>query len=114
MVKVFDRGDIICACLDPVLGSEMRGAMRPMLVLSKKEVNRTGMTFIAPITQGGNHARFAGFAVPLIGCGTETQGVVVVSNLRALDLSVRQPKFIERLDTVFVDDVLAKVRCLFD
>lgn len=38
---------------------------------------RLGLTVIAPITEGGNNARFNGFAVPLMGTGIETQDVVL-------------------------------------
>ncbi|UOG94041.1 MAG: hypothetical protein L3K52_15320 [Candidatus Thiothrix sulfatifontis] len=59
-----------------------------------------------PITQGGNLARVAGFAVPLMGSGTETQGVILVSAVRTLDLVGRGAKRIEIAPDSIVDEVL--------
>jgi mRNA interferase ChpB len=70
-MAVFERGDIVKACLNPTAGNELQG-MRLCLVLSPKAFNKLGLTLIAPITQGGNLARFKGFAVALMGNGTET------------------------------------------
>ena len=50
---------------DPASGHEQQGAGRPALVLSVQAFNQLGMTLVAPITQGGNFARYAGFSVPL-------------------------------------------------
>ncbi len=57
-MTIFDRGDIVRACLNPTAGNELQGDMRPCLVLSPKAFNKLGLTIIAPITQGGNYARF--------------------------------------------------------
>jgi mRNA interferase ChpB len=86
MVKqtVFARGDIVRVCLNPTAGREIKGQFRPCLVLSPKQFNRLGMTLIAPITQGGNYARVEGFTVTLMGTGTDTQGVVLISGIRWL------------------------------
>ena len=62
-MAVFDRGDIIVVNLEPVVGREMQGERRPALVLTTKEFNALGDVLIAPITQGGDHARFAAFAL---------------------------------------------------
>ena len=47
---------------DPASGHEQQGASRPALVLSVQAFSQLGMTLVAPITQGGNFARYAGFA----------------------------------------------------
>ena len=65
-MAVFDRGDIVNVPLDPALGHEQRGT-RPGLVLTTKEFNKLGDVLVAPITQGGDFARYAGFAVSLTG-----------------------------------------------
>ena len=90
-MAVFDRGDIVSVPLDPVLGHEQRGT-RPALVLTTKNFNRLGDVLVAPISQGGDHARYAGFAVTLTGSGCKTQGVVLVNKIRMLDLAARQAK----------------------
>jgi mRNA interferase ChpB len=103
----FERGDIVRVSLNPTVGREMQGDMRPALVLSTREFNNTvGTALVAPITQGGNLARVAGFAVPLMGSGTETQGVVLVSAVRTLDLVGRGAKRIETAPDSIVDEVL--------
>ena len=90
-MAVFDRGDIVSVPLDPVLGREQRGT-RPALVLTTKNFNRLGDVLVAPISQGGDHARYAGFAVNLTGSGCKTQGVALVNKIRMLDLTARQAK----------------------
>lgn len=76
-------------------------------MLSNREFNNTvGTVLVAPITQGGNLARVAGFAVPLMGSGTETQGVILVSAVRTLDLIGRGAKRIESAPASIVDEVL--------
>ena len=58
-----ERGDIYIVGLDPTKGHEQQGT-RPVLVVSPGAFNRlTGMPVVLPITQGGNFARTAGFAV---------------------------------------------------
>ncbi len=109
MVKksVFDRGDIVRVCLNPTAGREVQGDYRPCLVLSPKEFNRLGITLVAPISQGGNYARIKGFTVSLMGSGTKTQGVVLISGMRMLDLMARKAKKIETAPAEIVDEVLA-------
>ena len=77
-MAVFERGDIVSVPLDPAMGHEQRGT-RPALVLTTKEFNRLGDVLVAPITQGGDFARYAGFAVTLTGTGCKTQGVALVN-----------------------------------
>jgi len=110
----FDRGDIVRVSLNPVQGKELQGDMRPALVLSTRPFNQLGTVLVAPITQGGNLARFAGFAVSLIGSGTETQGVVLVNAVRTLDLVARHAKKIEEAPDFIVEESLAKLRTIID
>ena len=51
-----------------------------------------GKILVAPITQGGDFTRHAGFAVPLSGSGTKPQGVALVNQVRMLDLEARGAK----------------------
>ena len=106
-MAIFERGDIVRACLNPTAGNELQGDMRPCLVLSPKAFNRLGLTLIAPITQGGNFARFQGFSVPLMATGTETQGVILVNGVRSVDLKARKAKKIESVPSDIVDEALA-------
>ncbi len=89
-MAVFERGDIVKVRLDPVEGHEMRGDARPALVLTTRDFNRLGDVLVAPITQGGDFSRFAGFAVSLTGTGCRTRGVALVNKMRMMDLGRTQ------------------------
>jgi len=107
--KVFDRGDIVRVGLNPTAGKEQQGDARPALVISTKAFNSVGLTIVAPISQGGDFARYAGFAVTLMGSGSTTQGVVLVNMVCSVDLHARGAKFIEKVGSNIVDEVVAKL-----
>jgi len=107
------QGDIVRIALDPMAGTELRGT-RPVLVLSNAEFNRGGRALIAPITQGGNIGRIEGWAVTLMGTGTVTQGVVVVSHCRVIDLAARGAKLIDTVPPNIVEEVLAKLQAMVE
>jgi len=113
-MAIFDRGDIVRVSLEPVRGREMRGESRRALVLTTSEFNRLGDVLVAPITQGGDYARFAGFAVSLTGTGCRTQGVALVNKIRMLDLSARNAKKIERVPREVIDDAVGRLMTLFE
>ncbi len=113
-MAVFERGDIVVVNLEPVMGREMQGERRPALVLTTKEFNALGDVLIAPITQGGDHARFAGFAVSLMNTGCKTQGVALVNKCRMMDLGARKAKKIERVPQEVIDDALGRLLALFE
>jgi mRNA interferase ChpB len=112
-MAVFDRGDIVSVPLDPAMGHEQRGT-RPALVLTTKEFNKLGDVLVAPITQGGDFARYAGFAVTLTGTGCKTQGVALVNKIRMLDLAARKARKVERVPQVVIDDAIARLVALLD
>ena len=113
-MAVFERGDIVRACLNPMAGKEIQGNFRPCLVLSPKKFNRLGMTLIAPITQGSNFARFEGFAISLMGAGTDTQGVILVNGIRMVDLQAGQAKKVETAPNEVVDEALAIMAAILE
>lgn len=110
----FNRADIVRINLNPTAGREQQGDFRPALVLTPAAYNVSGLAIVAPITQGGNFARYAGFAVPLSGSGTETQGVVLCNQIRTVDLQARGAKRIESAPDVVINDALARVQALFE
>jgi len=112
-MAVFDRGDIVSVPLDPAMGHEQRGT-RPALVLTTKEFNKLGDVLVAPITQGGDFARYAGFAVTLTGTGCRTQGVALVNKIRMLDLAARKARKVERVPQEVIDDALGRLVALLD
>lgn len=100
--------------LNPTAGREQQGDFRPALIISPAAFNVSGLALIAPITQGGDFARYAGFAVPLSGSGTETQGVVLCNQIRTVDLEARGAKRVEAVPEVVMDDVLARIQVLIE
>jgi len=104
-----ERGDIYLVSLDPAAGHEQQ-RRRPVLVISPEAFNRvTRVPVVLPITTDGSFARTAGFAVPLMGAGTETTGVVRCDQPRALDLQARGGRRIERAPQFIIDEVLARL-----
>ena len=84
------------------------------MVLTTKEFNRLGDTLVAPITQGGDFSRYAGFAVTLTGTGCRTQGVALVNKIRMLDLVARKARKVERAPQEVIDDALGRLMVLLD
>ena len=113
MMRIPSRGEIWHVNLNPTMGKEQQGA-RPVLIVSDKDFNRAGLVLICPITQGGNHARYAGFAVPLMNTGTQTQGVVMCNQSRTIDYMARGAKFIEDVPDYVIDDVMARFQTLLE
>lgn len=112
-MAVFDRGDIVSVPLHPAIGHEQRGK-RPALVLTTKEFNRLGDVLVAPITQGGDFARYAGFAVTLTGTGCKTQGVALVNKTRMLDLAARKARKVDRVPQEVIDDAIGRLVALLE
>jgi mRNA interferase ChpB len=104
-----ERGDIYLVSLDPTSGHKQQGT-RPVLVVSPTAFNRLTRTpVVLPITSGSNFARTAGFAVSLMGSGTQTTGVVRCDQPRALDIASRHGRKLESVPQSVLDEVLAKV-----
>ena len=112
-MAVFDRGDIVSVPLDPAMGHEQRG-LRPALVLTTEAFNRLGDVLVAPITQGGDFSRYAGFAVTLTGTGSKTQGVALINKIRMLDLVARKARKVERVSQEVIDHALGRLMALLD
>lgn len=107
------RGDIIKLSFDPALGIEQQG-FRPALVLSPYEFNRFGGVLVCPISQGGNFARSNHWAIPLMGSGTETQGVILCNQTRTIDHKARQARFVESVPASLVEEAIARVAVLLE
>ena len=112
-MRIPSRGEIWFANLNPTAGREQQGS-RPVLVVSEKEFNRLGLCIVCPVTQGGQQSRYAGFAVTLMGTGTETQGVVMCNQPRTIDLAARGGRFVEAVGSDFLEEVLARLQPIFD
>jgi mRNA interferase ChpB len=106
------RGEIYLVSLNPTFGHEQQGT-RPVLILTKEAFNRlTRVPIVAPITNGGDFARRAGFTVPL--AGTRTTGVVRCDQMRALDMTLRKGRLLEAVPEELMGEVLARVAALFE
>jgi mRNA interferase ChpB len=112
-MPVFDRGDVVSVPMDPAIGHEQRGT-RPALVLTTKDFNKLGDVLVAPITQGGDFSRHAGFAVSLTGTGCKTQGVALINKVRMLDLAARKARRVERAPQAVIDEALGRLMALLD
>ncbi len=109
-----ERGDIYLVSLDPTAGHEQQGT-RPVLIVSPGAFNRvTGAPIVLPITSGGNFARTAGFAVSLMGAGTQTTGIIRCDQPRALDLRARNGRKLERVPQAIIDEVLARLTAILE
>ena len=106
------RGDIYLVTLDPTEGREQRGH-RPVLIISPTAFNEaTKLPVVLPITNGGEFARRIGFAVLISGIGTT--GVVRCDQPRVIDLQARNGRRVDTLPAAILDEVLAKVRPIFE
>ena len=103
-----ERGDIFHVDLEPTSG-RVQAEARYVLIISPKAFNILGT-----ITQGGQFARHAGFAVSMSGAATQTQGVVLCNQVRVLDLQSRGARFVEAVPRFIIDEVLAKVLTLIE
>ena len=112
-MDVFDRGDVVSVPLDPAIGHEQKGT-RSALVLTTKDFNKLGDVLIAPITQGGDFSRYAGFAVGLTGTGCKTQGVALINKVRMLDLAARKARRVEQVPKAVIDEALGRLMALLD
>jgi mRNA interferase ChpB len=98
-----EHGDVFHVDLNPIQGREQGGA-RYVLIVSTKAFDVLGTPLVCPVTQGGNFARHAGFAVSLSGAGTLTQGVVLCNQPRVLDLQACRARFIEKVPDFITDE----------
>jgi len=98
MTYLPNKGDIVSLNFDPSAGTEMM-KRRPALVLSRDAFNQhTGFAIVAPITSTKR-----GMALEVVLDGTVTQGVVLVHQLRSLDVESRGIQFIEKAPESIID-----------
>jgi mRNA interferase ChpB len=107
--NVYYRGDVV----------QLRDEVRPdtshmAVVVTPATYNAYGLTVIAPIVQGKVSARYAGFVVDLPQSGTQIEGTVLCNQVRAVDLHNRGAKRLATLPESCMDDVMARIRALFE
>jgi mRNA interferase ChpB len=103
------RGDIYSVDLEPTKGREQRGR-RPVIIITTSEFNLHNPPIVCPITGGGAGTRLKGFAVSLMNTGMKTDGVVICSQPRVLDVKVRGGKYIERAPEEVINEVMAALQ----
>lgn len=80
------------------------------LVVSQSDMNQTGCGLVCPITTGAQEkARADGLTVTLMGTGTQTQGVILVPQVKFVDFAVRGATFTERAPSDITEEVIDKI-----
>ena len=104
------RGDIVWITLNPQAGHEQAGR-RPALVLSPRAYNaKVGLAVLCPVT---NEVKGYPFEVTLPP-GLPVSGVVLSDQVKSLDWRARKAELVCPLPRRVVDEVLGKLRTLFD
>ena len=108
MTAVPDRGDVIIVSFDPTLGHEQAG-FRPAVVLSPEIYNKaSGLCLVCPITTS-----IKGYPFEASLEGTrKTSGVALADQVRSIDWKARKIRIVDRVSTVSLATILAKVRPL--
>jgi len=108
------RGEIYQVDLEPTRGGEQRGHRR-VLVVSADTFNRNNIPIVCPITTGAVSQRYrVGLTVSLTTAGTDTAGVVLCGQIRALDLRDRRARRIETVPAEIMSQVLGCLQDLFE
>jgi mRNA interferase ChpB len=110
-----ERGDILHLQFDPASGKEMLGK-HYCLVVSPRAFNaRFRLSMVCPISGGAaDAARSSGFLISLMGAGLQTHGTVHAHQLKSLDWTARQAKFVEKAPDTIVQEVLDCLIAVFE
>ena len=76
--------------------------------------HRLGDVLDAPIAQGGDLSRYAGFAESLTGTGCTTQCAARVNKVRMVELDARDTRKIEPAPKAVIDDAIFRFLTLFE
>ena len=97
------KGDFIILTFDPQSGHEQKGR-RPAIVASNYLFNKyTGLAIVCPIT---NTFRNIPFHVK-IPEHSLLSGYIMVEQIKSVDFTSRQVKFVEKADRDIINEVLA-------
>ena len=100
-----NRGDIVYLDFNPTKGHEQRG-YRPALIISPAAYSeKSSLALFCPIT---SQQKGYPFEVSLPE-ELQTHGVILVDQIRFLDLRVRQIKFVETVSLEVITEVQAKI-----
>ena len=108
MLYIPNQGDIIVMDFDPQAGFEQKGR-RPALVISNNKYNKhCKMSMVCPIT---NTDKEHAFHIRLDN-NTQTAGVILCDQVRALDVSARNAAYKESVSDDILDEAIDLV-CSF-
>lgn len=100
-----NRGDIVYLDFNPTKGHEQRG-YRPALIISPAAYSeKSSLALFCPITSQQKGYPFE----VLLPADLQTHGVILVDQIRFLDLRVRQIKFVETVSLEVITEVQAKI-----
>ena len=101
MKYIPEQGDIIWLDFDPSSSKEIM-KRRPVFVISRKPFNaHTGLAIVAPIT-----STIRGIKLEVVLPATaQTQGAVLVHQMKSMDFAQRNAKFIEKAAISVVENV---------
>ncbi|MGD9678467.1 MAG: type II toxin-antitoxin system PemK/MazF family toxin [Vulcanibacillus sp.] len=101
MAYIPEQGDIVFLEFDPQAGHEQRGR-RPALVISNNTYNNfTKMAIVCPITNTKK-----GFPLHVeLDERTNTSGVIMCEQVKALDLQARNVIFYEKVPREIIEEV---------
>ncbi len=110
MSYIPEQGDIIWLNFDPSSGKEMI-KRRPAYVISRKLLNQhTGLAIVAPIT-----STIRGIKLEVVlDAKQQTQGAILVHQLKSLDFVEREAEFIESSPQQVIDAVKMRVKLITD
>jgi mRNA interferase MazF len=106
--RVPECGDIIKLQFNPQSGREQSG-YRPTIVISPADYNHvSSLILVCPIT---NRQKSWPFEVELP-ASMNTTGVVLVDQLKSIDIKAREATFVEAAPLPLIDEVLARLETL--
>ena len=110
MVKYIpNQGDIVILSFDPQSGHEQKGR-RPAIIVSNKTFNQyLGLAYACPITNTKRdfpfHIRFD---------GKNISGFIMTEQLKSVDYNSRKIKFIEKVDSDTLSEVLGIIDSIIE
>ena len=106
MPKIIRRGDVYYADLNPIIGSEQGGSIRPVVIIQNNMGNLHSSTVIvAAVTSRGAHKHTLPTHAVLMGAGIlSDNSIVLLEQIRTID-KLRLGEFIGSLGEIWMRDV---------
>lgn len=102
-----ERGDIVWIDFNPTRGHE-QAKTRPALVVSPRLYNGNGtLALLCPIT-----SQVKGYPFEVLCSGNKVTGTILTDQVRSMDWHIRPVRFIERVKSSTLEEVLEKIALL--